>query len=176
MPSSPSVLFICTGNICRSPAAEYLLRHELQSGASGAGVSSAGVAGLSGHPMDSRSIDYLHRHSVDGTGFTARRVNRRMLQDASLIVGFEQRHVDACLTMFPGALSRTFRLSQLAAWQRSRELRSLADLPVRLPTLPQVDTEHADPVDFTSVADYTRVLDSISADVSALATLCAVQD
>ena len=155
-----TVLFICTGNICRSPVAEYLLRDAIRCASPEIPVSSAGTMGMTGNPMDPRSLRYLADRDIDGSVFTARRLNRRILQDASLVIGFEQQHVDACLTISPGAISRTFRLSQLAAWQRSGELTP-------------VTAEHEDPVGLSSEEDFMRVLDGIFDDVRSVAALIA---
>lgn len=167
-----NILFACTGNICRSPVAEYLLR-----GLVGAGltVSSAGIAGLTGYAMDPRSVEYLRLRGIDGNEFAARRVSRRILKEPDLIVGFEQEHVNECLALEPAAMSRSFRLCQLANWQRNGDLTSLADLPALRRTLPAVDCELEDPVTFQTFDDYFRVLDVISADVAALAELLPVE-
>lgn len=187
-PSAPSqtpaplrVLFVCTGNICRSPAAEYLLRDCLggdrpdgghQDGAHpGIVVSSAGVAGLSGHPMDSRSVGYLKGRGIDGSGFSARRVSRRILEAQDLVVCFEQRQVDSCLITHPGAMSKTFRLPQLAQWHRSGLLPSLTALRELRHGLPRVDGDVEDPVGVRSAEEYTRVLGAIDNDVAELSTL-----
>ena len=105
-----NILFVCTGNICRSPVAEYLMRDLVGEGLT---VSSAGIAGLTGYAMDPRSVEYLRLRGVDGNDFTARRVSRRILKEQDLIVGFEQEHVNECLALEPAAISRTFRLCQL---------------------------------------------------------------
>ncbi|MFZ2272372.1 protein tyrosine phosphatase, partial [Corynebacterium variabile] len=121
-----NILFVCTGNICRSPVAEFLLRDLVREGHT---VSSAGIAGLSGYAMDPRSVEYLRLRGIDGNEFAARRVSRRILKEPDLIIGFEQEHVNECLALEPAAISRTFRLCQLAAWQRNGDLTSLTDLP-----------------------------------------------
>lgn len=167
-----NIHFVCTGNICRSPVAEYLMRDLVDDGLA---VSSAGIAGLSGYAMDPRSVEYLRLRGVDGNDFTAQRVSRRILKEQDLIVGFEQEHVNECLALEPAAISRTFRLCQLAAWQRNGDLTSLTDLPALRRTLPAVDCELKDPVTFRSFDDYFRVLDVISADVAALAELLPVE-
>lgn len=167
-----NILFVCTGNICRSPVAEYLLRDLVGAGLT---VSSAGIAGLSGYAMDPRSVEYLRLRGIDGNEFAARRVSRRILKEPDLIIGFEQEHVNECLALEPAAISRTFRLCQLAAWQRNGDLTSLADLPALRRTLPAVDCELEDPVTFQTFDDYFRVLDVISADVAALAELLPVE-
>lgn len=181
-----NILFVCTGNICRSPVAEHLLRDLAGGDAPGTApaarpsVSSAGTAGLSGYAMDPRSVEYLRLRGIDGGGFTARRATRRMVSSADLVIGFEQEHVNECLRLAPSAMSRAFRLSQLAAWQRGGALGSLSDLmsPVTGPelrrSLPLVDGDLEDPVRFHSFDDYFRVLDVITADVTALSALLPV--
>ncbi|WP_261796906.1 arsenate reductase/protein-tyrosine-phosphatase family protein [Corynebacterium provencense] len=170
-PAPLRVLFVCTGNICRSPAAEYLLRDYLGGDHPGIAMSSAGVAGLSGHPMDSRSVDYLKGRGIDGNGFSARRVSRRILEAQDLVVCFEQRQVDSCLITHPGAMSKTFRLPQLAQWHRSGLLPSLTALPELRHGLPRVDGDVEDPVGFSSAKEYTRVLEAIDNDVAELSAL-----
>ncbi|MGP5249665.1 arsenate reductase/protein-tyrosine-phosphatase family protein [Corynebacterium variabile] len=167
-----NILFVCTGNICRSPVAEYLLRDLVGEGLT---VGSAGIAGLTGYAMDPRSVEYLRLRGIDGNNFAARRISRRILKEPDLIVGFEQDHVNECLALQPAAISRTFRLCQLAAWQRNGDLSSLADLPAQRRTLPAVDCELEDPVTFQSSDDYFRVLDVIASDVAALAELLPVE-
>lgn len=167
-----NILFVCTGNICRSPVAEHLLRDLVGDRHT---VSSAGTAGLTGYAMDPRSVEYLRLRGIDGNDFTARRVSRRILKNQDLVVGFEQEHVNECLALEPAAMPRTFRLCQLADWQRAGNLASLADLPTKRRTLPAVDCELEDPVTFQSFDDYFRVLDVIAADVAALAELLPVE-
>lgn len=168
-----TVLFICTGSICRSPVAEYLLRDAIRCASPEIPVSSAGTMGMTGNPMDPRSLRYLADRDIDGSVFTARRLNRRILQDASLVIGFEQQHVDACLTISPGAISRTFRLSQLAAWQRSGELTALDTVHDGIREFTPVTAEHEDPVGLSSEEDFMRVLDGIFDDVRSVAALIA---
>ncbi|MDN5684082.1 protein tyrosine phosphatase [Corynebacterium glyciniphilum] len=169
------ILIVCTGNICRSPAAEYLLRDatptEPGAPTGTVTVASAGTAGMSGYPMDPRSLNYLSRQGIDGSGFTARRVNRRILQDADLVVGLEKTHVDHCLRLAPALLKRTFRLHQLAEWHRSGDLTSLTQLPHLRHRLPRILHDHADPVGFTAAEEYTALLDAVAEDVRALAAL-----
>lgn len=161
------VLFVCTGNICRSPAAEYLLRDAV----TGVDVASAGTTGMTGYPMDPRSLAFLADRGIDGSGFTARRVNRRILQDADLVIGLEKSHVDTCLRLAPATLKRTFRLHQLAEWHRTGVLTSLTQLPHLRHSLPRVEHDHTDPVGFTSDGEYRTLLDDIAGDVDDVAAL-----
>ncbi|WP_312979220.1 protein tyrosine phosphatase [Corynebacterium sp.] len=170
------ILFVCTGNICRSPVAEHLLRETVSHGASGftsLTVGSAGTAGMTGYPMDDRSMAFLDEHGIDGRDFVARRVSRRLLQDADLVVGLEKVHVDRCLRTAPTAMTRTFRLHQLAEWHRSGALTSLTQLPHVRHDLPRVRHDHRDPVGFSSTHAYNALLDDVAQDVAELHDLLA---
>lgn len=166
-----NILFVCTGNICRSPVAEYLLRGLTDNVVPECSIASAGVIGLSEHPMDPRSLEYLRQRGINGSSFTARRINRRILQESDLIVGFESMHLAECLTVFPTAWPRAFRLSELAQWHRSGALETLEALPKVQRYLPPVRQNIPDPVQLTSYDDYSRVLDAISSEITTLAAM-----
>jgi protein-tyrosine phosphatase len=71
----PAVLFVCLGNICRSPLAEAAFRAEAGKRGLDVGVESAGVGGWhQGDPPDQRSIDTAKRHGIDISEYTARKI------------------------------------------------------------------------------------------------------
>jgi protein-tyrosine phosphatase len=73
----PSILFVCLGNICRSPLAEAALRKVADVAGLLVDVDSAGTGDWhSGEPPDSRAIATAARHGVDITGYRARQVRR----------------------------------------------------------------------------------------------------
>jgi len=91
---SKHVLFLCTGNLCRSPLAEGILRHKLEDkGIVSAAVSSAGTFALDGHPAATLTIEVAGDHGVDISSHRARHVTREMLEGASLVVGMETDHL-----------------------------------------------------------------------------------
>ena len=71
-----NVLFLCLGNICRSPLAEGAFRHLLaERGLTGLSVDSAGTGGWhAGEPPDARSIRIASEHGVDISGQRARQL------------------------------------------------------------------------------------------------------
>jgi protein-tyrosine phosphatase len=100
-PSQPAakpdyaVLMVCTGNICRSPTADGLLRHALQ----GAGladrvlVDSAGTHDYHiGDPPDRRSIVTARRYGVDLSGLRARQVAARDFTRFNLVLAMDDGH------------------------------------------------------------------------------------
>ena len=73
----PSVLFVCLGNICRSPLAEGVFRHVVQTAGREADfvIDSAGTGGWhQGDPPDPRSIDTARAHGIDITSQRARQI------------------------------------------------------------------------------------------------------
>lgn len=72
----PRVLFVCLGNICRSPLAEAALRAEAERAGMDIDVDSAGTGDWHvGRPPDPRAIDQAARHGIDISGYRARQVS-----------------------------------------------------------------------------------------------------
>jgi protein-tyrosine phosphatase len=112
------VLFVCTGNICRSPFAERLLRARLDSElgpeAARIEVSSSGTFGLVGEPMMPESMETLLRYGGVGDGFAARAIDPDQIESADLILGLTREHRSAVLKMVPRASARTVTLREYA--------------------------------------------------------------
>lgn len=88
------VLFICTGNLCRSPLGEGILQHKLAENNIGSvTVSSAGTFGLNGYPAAELAVEVAARHGVDISEHRARHVTREMLEGADFVVGMERDHI-----------------------------------------------------------------------------------
>lgn len=74
--SKPSVLFVCLGNICRSPLAEGIYRHVSGASDDDDSIASAGLGGWhAGDPPDPRSIHVARRHGIDIARQRARQVS-----------------------------------------------------------------------------------------------------
>lgn len=118
-PATAHVLFVCTGNICRSPFAERLASHiaaGLPAGqpAHGWRFSSAGIGALVGDPMDAAMAAELAARGGDPSGFTARQLTARLARDADLILALEPAHREWVLDEWPGLVRRTLVLGQAA--------------------------------------------------------------
>lgn len=93
-----SVLMVCTGNICRSPTAEGVLRHQLEAlGLAGrVRVDSAGIEGWhAGQAPDERSQAHARRRGYDLSGQQARAVQPLDFAQADLIFAMDAGHLEA---------------------------------------------------------------------------------
>jgi protein-tyrosine phosphatase len=89
------VLFVCTGNICRSPTAEGVFRHLVAAAGldSAIGIDSAGTHDYHvGDPPDSRSIAAAKARGVDLTSLRARKVRRQDFYVFDLILAMDSGH------------------------------------------------------------------------------------
>jgi protein-tyrosine phosphatase len=87
------ILMVCTGNICRSPMAEGLLRHMLpERWKPNVHVHSAGTHGLDDQPAASFAIQAAAEMGVDISGHRARSLDPEMVSQADLILVMEPFH------------------------------------------------------------------------------------
>jgi protein-tyrosine phosphatase len=107
-----SVLFVCTGNICRSPAAELIFRARV--GPAPIDVASAGTSGLSGHDVDRPTATVLREMDIDPTHHAARRLSTRMIADADLILTAAATHRSTVVQLEPLTFRRTFTMREFA--------------------------------------------------------------
>jgi protein-tyrosine phosphatase len=107
----PTILAVCTGNICRSPAVEHLLANQLGPTVS---VSSAGTHALVGHPISEPMAALLQRVGVEPQPFEARRLSEHMLKEADLILPMTRAQRGFIVELWPAAVRRTFTLREFA--------------------------------------------------------------
>jgi protein-tyrosine phosphatase len=99
-----SILFVCLGNICRSPLAEGVFRDIVA--AHGAQdrflVDSAGTGNWhQGEPPDPRSVEVAGRHGIDLTGLRARQVTGRDFERFDLLLGMDSDNVATLAALAP---------------------------------------------------------------------------
>ena len=110
-----SILVVCTGNICRSPMGERLLRQQLP----GRQVTSAGIFGLEGCPVDAAAQAVAWRHGISLEGHVARKVTRSLLQKSDLILVMEPKHLRFIATMAPENRGKSLLFGQ---WLETKDI------------------------------------------------------
>lgn len=179
-----SVLFVCVGNVCRSPLAQGLLEHRLaELGAAGrVEVSSAGVRATPGAAIHPTSLSDLRALGGDLDGFGARRLSDAMVRDADLVLAATRNVRSAVLHESPAAMRRSFTIvefAELAGPGRSRPSlpgATVADLvrqcAERRTEVARHDLDVEDPIRGTA-ADFARVAARIDEAVTVIAGVLA---
>jgi protein-tyrosine phosphatase len=91
----PSILFVCTGNICRSPTAEGVMRHLAQEVGVEIHVESAGIGDWHvGQPPDERAQHHARGRGYDLSAQRARQVRKRDFAQFDLIVAMDSGHLE----------------------------------------------------------------------------------
>jgi len=110
------ILVVCYGNICRSPAAQYILKQRLPDTFT---VESAGVGALVDHAADATVAELLVARGIDVGQHRAKQVTRNMLGQYDLILVMEQNHIEAITRIAPEARGKT---KLLGCWIGNKEI------------------------------------------------------
>src|SRR5215467_1152167 len=106
-----TVLFICTGNVCRSPMAEGIFRAAVRDRGDYR-VISAGLGAADGQPPSSYAVEAVKELGIDISHQRSRMLTPDLVQQADFIFGMTHSHIDTVMMLFPFAAEKTFLLRE----------------------------------------------------------------
>ncbi|MFC0323734.1 low molecular weight protein-tyrosine-phosphatase [Gallibacterium melopsittaci] len=110
------VLFICLGNICRSPMAEFIFKHKVKKAnlADRIFVDSAGTAGWhSGEGMHCGTADMLDLHKIESNNFRSRQVKKQDFQQFDYLIGMDNSNISDLEDLFGIHPEKIFKITDL---------------------------------------------------------------
>ena len=107
-----TILFICTGNICRSPMAEGLFKNLVDQNKADLIVKSAGVGAQNGQPPSENAIRAMQDLEIDISPQRSQMMTAELASEADMIIGMTHGHIEMVNLMFPHAAEKTFLLRE----------------------------------------------------------------
>lgn len=101
------IIVVCTGNICRSPIGEGMLKQALAG--KNKAVLSAGIGALIGHPADPMAIEVSSSRGLDISGHRAQQATLGLLSAMDLILTMDQTHSNWILQQYPQLRGRVHK-------------------------------------------------------------------
>jgi protein-tyrosine-phosphatase len=86
------IITVCTGNICRSPMAEYFLRKALEEAGLSHPVASAGIAAYNGQPASAFAAQAMKETGIDISAHRSRALTKKMVEGAELVLVMTEMH------------------------------------------------------------------------------------
>jgi protein-tyrosine-phosphatase len=110
-----TILIVCTGNMCRSPMAEVILKDQLHAEGNDQlyRVHSAGTWTIDGRGASRLAVEAMREVGLDLTGHRTHHLTPEDVRQATLILVMTQDHKESLLAEFPEAGQKTFLLSEL---------------------------------------------------------------
>ena len=106
-----NLLFVCSGNICRSPMAAEQMRHRIAAeGLEGWNVDSAGTLGIEGAPASPEAVEAMHEAGVDLREHRSQGIRLEQVEWADLILAMTHTHLMELASMFPRDTTSRFVL------------------------------------------------------------------
>ncbi len=99
---------VCTGNICRSPYAQFALAAK----APDVRVSSAGLSALVKERADSTGTEVARQRGLDMTSHLGRQLNTAIVAGSDLVLVMDDNHLRSLLKRYPEARGKTFKLGR----------------------------------------------------------------
>ena len=108
------VLFVCTGNTCRSPMAEGILKSIATEKGLDIEVKSVGISAYDGSRASANSIEAMKKINIDISEHKASQLHRDLVEESDLILTLSQSHKEFILSTYPQSKDKLFTLLKYA--------------------------------------------------------------
>jgi len=117
------IMFVCTGNTCRSPMAHGIMRSIVErEKLANVEVTSSGTGTLNGYPATSNAVMAAHKDGVDISDLHSDEISVEMVEEADLILVMAYEHYQLIVSVYPEAADRVFMLRAFPEREANRKL------------------------------------------------------
>ena len=109
-----NILFVCTGNTCRSPMAEALMKEIAEEKGLDIKVKSAGTFALDGQEASEEAIQVMEEEGIDISNHRANIIHRNLVEEADLILTMSRSHKQQLLSKYDFIKGKVFTLKEYA--------------------------------------------------------------
>ena len=122
-----NLLYVCTGNVFRSPVAAEMTKQLI--GDRNIKAESAGILRYDGPPLRRSIIELTKRHGIDLSAHIPRQVNASLVGAADLILVFDNKQIAELIEKYPRAKNKTYTIKSFAGYCDDQDMEDLWDKP-----------------------------------------------